>query len=83
MSPLKSKPEQQSFINVKLARRTSLIDRLVHESDSITQNNFDREEVRKRVVPLRSIFKDKATIRKALYDQHTLLSMISGNNDGF
>ena len=66
-----------------LARRTSLIDRLVNESDTLMQNQFDREEVRKRVVPLHSIFKDKATLRKALFDRHSLYNKISGGADDF
>lgn len=47
------------------------------------QSQFDREEVRKRVVPIQSIFKDKATLRKALFDRNSLYNKISGNKDEF
>lgn len=79
----KLQSESQAARIVQLARRTSLIDRLVKESDALMQNQFDREEVRRRVVPLYSIFKDKATLRKALFDKQSLFNKISGRGDDF
>jgi len=86
--PNESKQQQIQTSNrvaktVLLARRTSLIDRLVKESDNQMQSQFDREDVRKRVVPIQSIFKDKATLRKALFDRNSLYNKISGNKDEF
>ena len=64
---------------LEMAKRTSLLARLVHESDLISDYNFDREEVRQVLVNQKSFFKAANAIQRAFQDERILFKQISGH----
>lgn len=79
----KKKLDLKKAAEVEMARKTSLIDKLVQQSDLVAEMEYDQEKIRRRVVPEKSMFKDKRALFHVFGDQVALFNAVVGNKPDY